>query len=120
MNEIDQLVIDLEVVGQVRSSDKLGVHCLPGETRLVVDSGSYSQSFRRWYNNCNRDDSMKYLNALVQRCQTTAAMIVGGRLRGMATSLRASATRAISGLQNLQSTYSSDSTTVAHLSLIHI
>ena len=117
MNHLDQLVIDLEVVGQVRSSDKLGVHCLPGAMRLVVDGG-YAQSLRRWYNGCSRDSSIDYLNQLVQRCQQTAILILEGQHKNMACAMRMSATRAIAGLHNLQSTFSSDSTIVAQIGLL--
>ena len=117
MSELDQLEIDLQVVGQLRSSDKLGVLVLPGSTRLVVDGGSYAQPFYRWWNGSSRDASMDYLAALVQRCQNTAVLVVEGRLVGMAQSLSAAALRAIEGLKNLQSTYSSDSATVARIGL---
>lgn len=117
MNELDLIVIDLEIVGQLRSSDKLGVHALPGVTRLVVDSGAYTQFIVRWYNGTGRDTALDYLNQLVQRCQNTAKMIVDGSLKNMGCLMKSSANRAITGLQNLQSTYSTDSSTVAKIGL---
>lgn len=115
--EVDSLIIDLEVIGQLRGSDKLGVHTLPGSTRLVVDVGSYTQSIRRWYNRSDRDTALQYLSRVVERCQSSTSLLEEGCLKRVAVSLDASVQHAISGLTNLQTTYANDSATVATIGL---
>lgn len=115
--EVDSLIIDLEVIGQLRGSDKLGVHTLPGNTRLVVDAGSYTQSIRRWYNGSDRDTALQYVSRVVERCQSSACLLEEGSLKRVAVTLDASVQHAINGLTNLQTTYSNDSSTVATVGL---
>lgn len=115
--EVDSLIIDLEVIGQLRGSDKLGVHKLPGNTRLVVDAGAYTQSFQRWYHGSDRDIALRYLSRVVERCQSSASLLEEGNLKRVAVMLDASIQHATNGLANLQTTYANDSTTVATVGL---
>ena len=116
--EVDALVIDLEVIGQLRGSDKLGVHTLPGNTRLVVDAGTYTQSLRRWYHGSDRDAALRYVGRVVERCQSSTCLLEEGRLRRVAATLDTAVANAINGLTNLQTTYANDSTTVATIGLL--
>ena len=91
---------------------------LPGDGVVIDGGGSYFQFVRRWYTGCHRGAALEYVAALVQRCQSTAGVIIEGALRAMAADLSASAQRAHGGLQHLQATYSGDSASVAKIGLV--
>ena len=73
--DIDSLLIDLEVIGQLRGSDKLAVEMLPGSSRLYINSSSYSQSLRRWWTGSNRNICMDYVTTLVEKCSKAVDVI---------------------------------------------
>ncbi len=114
---VDSLIIDLEVMAQIREHDKLGVNVLPGSTVLVVDSASYTQPLRRWYAGRGRREALKYVAGIVAECECAAGALQMGDHVVATTSLVASITRACEGLQHLRTTYGDDSVAVANLSL---
>lgn len=114
---IDRILIDLEIIGRLRVSDKLAVHALPGATRLSVDADSYTQCIRRWYYGSCRNTALDYVNDVVENCQSAAALVKEGCIHRIAVALATSITRALEGLTNLQTTYMNDCTTAATIGL---
>jgi hypothetical protein len=120
--DVDRMLIDLGVIGQLKGSDKLGVIRLPGEQQLVVDSGSsWFQGLSRWYYRCDRTAVLVYLWGLVFGCEKQCDLICDqstDRLQALRCSLVSAIDLAATGLQNLKTTYSNDSNTVSQLTLI--
>lgn len=117
--DIDEILVALGVISQLKGNDKLGIVKYPGETQLVVDSGtSWIQGWHRWYYGTNRSDVLKYLWTLVQRCERAAQILSSSHTRALGASLRSEVTTAVIGLKHLRTTYSSDSNAVSQLSLV--
>ena len=61
---IDNLLVDLEIVGQIQEYDKLAVCNVVGATKLIVNQAGYLNGVYRKYNGYNRGDSIEYLETL--------------------------------------------------------
>lgn len=116
--EIESILIDLEVIGQLRGSDKLAVEMLPGSCRLYINSSSYTQSVRRWWMGANRTICMNYISTLVEKCSKAVDVIEEGKLTHKATQLCTALQKATEGINMLNTTYSSDSVFIAILIII--
>lgn len=114
---IDNLLIDLEIVGQVQEHDKLAVCNIVGATKLFVNQSSYLNSVYRKYNGYNRIDSIDYLETLIMHVETASAKIIEASFTDMATSLKTSIKNALMGIKNLKITYQDDSEMIARLTI---
>ena len=114
---IDNLLIDLEIVGQIQEYDKLAVCNVVGATKLFVNQSSYLNSIYRKYNGYNRSDSIDYLETLIMHVETASCKIIEASFTDMATSLKTSIEKAILGLKNLKVTYQDDSEMIARLTI---
>ena len=114
---IDNLLIDLEIVGQIQEHDKLAVSNVVGATKLFVNQSSYLNSVYRKYNGYNRSDSIDYLETLIMHVETASCKIIEGSFTDMATSLKTSIKKAILGIKNLKVTYQDDSEIIARLTI---
>ena len=115
---IDNLLLDLEIINQIKENDKLAVDILPGKKTLIVDSSSYFSSISRKYKGYNRDDSIEYLDNLVDEITKSSNIINSGNHNDMAAILNKSIKSAIKGLTNLKNTYKNDSIIVAKIILL--
>lgn len=114
---IDNLLIDLEIVGQIQEHDKLAVCNVVGATKLFVNQSSYLNSVYRKYNGYNRSDSIDYLETLIMHIETASSKIIEASFTDMATSLKTSIEKAILGIKNLKVTYQNDSEMIARLTI---
>ena len=114
---IDNLLIDLEIVGQIQEHDKLAVSNVVGATKLFVNQSSYLNSVYRKYNGYNRSDSIDYLETLIMHVETASCKIIEASFTDMATSLKTSIKKAILGIKNLKVTYQDDSEIIARLTI---
>lgn len=114
---IDNLLIDLEIVGQVQEHDKLAVCNIVGATKLFVNQSSYLNSVYRKYNGYNRIDSIDYLETLIMHVETASSKIIEASFTDMATSLKTSINNALLGIKNLKITYQDDSEMIARLTI---
>jgi hypothetical protein len=115
---IDNLLLDLEVIRQIKENDKLSVISLIGSTRLAVDSSKYISSFIRYYYNYNRETTILYLENLTANIEKTAEFLINGDHSEECETINAALINALKGLANLKITYISDSIIVAKLTLI--
>ena len=115
--DIDKLLIDLEIIGQIKDNDKLAVSNVVGSTKLFVNQYSFMNSIYRRYNGYNRLDSVTYLENVITQVETASAKIIDGNFSDMSRSLKKSIEKAITGLSNLKLTYLTDSEMVARLTL---
>lgn len=114
---IDNLLIDLEIIGQIQEYDKLAVSNVVGSTKLFVNQSSYLNSLYRKYNGYNRSDSIDYLEILIMHVETSSSKIIEASFTDMAIPLKTSIKKAILGLKNLKVTYQDDSEMIARLTI---
>tara|TARA_B100000902_G_scaffold389683_1_gene437276 strand:- start:4877 stop:5371 length:495 start_codon:yes stop_codon:yes gene_type:complete len=114
---IDTLLIDLEIIGQIKDNDKLAVSNVVGSTKLFVNQYSLVNCIYRRYNGYNRLDSIVYLENLIARVETASIKIIDGNFTDMSLSLKTSIEKAISGISNLKLTYINDSEIIARLTI---
>lgn len=116
--ELNYILLNLEIVKQVKENDKLGVIILPGEKKLFVDSSSILSPLIRWYSGYNRKDTIVYLEELTEKIEKFSHLIKDGNHIDSGCLLKKAIKEAIKGLENLKLTYISDSITIAKLVLI--
>ena len=116
--DINSILLDLEIVKQIKENEKLAIHIVPGNSKLFVDNSVYFSSFKRWYNGYNREDSIKYLEDLVVNIDNISDLIISGAHSELSINLKNSIINALPGLEKLKNTYNSDSISVAKIVLI--
>jgi len=116
--DINCILLDLEIIKQIKESEKLAIHIVPGTSKLFVDNSVYLSGLKRWYNGYNREDSIKYLEDLVLNIDNISDLIISGSHSELSITLINSINNAIPGLDNLKNTYISDSISVAKIILI--
>ena len=114
---IDNLLVDLEIIGQIKDNDKLAVSNVVGSTKLFVNQYSLTNSVYRRYNGYNRIDSIVYIENLITRVESASTKIIDGNFTDMSLSLKISIEKALTGLSNLKLTYYNDSEVVARLTI---
>lgn len=116
--DIDNILLDLEIIKQLNSNNKLGVNIIPGSKKLLVDNTNYFSSVSRWYNGYNREDSITYLENLLDKINKNVELIIEGNHITISTTLKEALTDSLSGLNQLKITYTNDSISVAKITLI--
>lgn len=116
--ELNYILLDLEIVKQIKEDDKLGLIILPGEKKLFVDSSSRLSSITRWYYGHNREDTITYLEELTQKIEKFSDFVKNGNHNNLGNVLKKAISEGLVGIENLKKTYNSDSITVAKLVLI--
>jgi len=76
--DINDILLDLEVINQVKENDKLAVNIIPGKKTLIVDNYSYFSSIKRWYYKYNREDVISYLEELLMKIENASNIINNG------------------------------------------
>lgn len=116
--DINSILLDLEIVKQIKENEKLAIHIVPGNSKLFVDNSVYFSSLKRWYNGYNREDSIKYLEDLVINIDNISDLIISGSHSELSINLKNAIINALPGLEKLKNTYISDSISVAKIVLI--
>ena len=62
--DINKILLDLEIIKQLKENDKLAVSVLPGCTKFFVDNHSIFSKITRKYNGYDRETCIKYLGDL--------------------------------------------------------
>ena len=113
-----QVLLNLEILSQIKENDKISIQILPGEKRMFVDHYNYTISLSRWYNGYNREDSIKYIEELSQNIESIASYIINGNHIDDNEILVTSIKKALIGLDSLKQTYLSDSVISSRIILI--
>ena len=116
--DINNILLDLEIIKQIKENEKLGIHIVPGNSKLFVDNSVYFSSIKRWYNGYNREDSIKYLEDLVVNIYNISDLIISGSHNELSINLKNAIINALPGLNKLKNTYNNDSISVAKIVLI--
>lgn len=115
--DIKDILLDLEVIKQIKENDKLAVHIVPGSKKLFVDSYSYISNITRWYYGYNRESSILYVEDLLAKIEKSSETIRNGLHNDKAYILKLSIENAQKGFKNLSNTYSADSIFTARITL---
>ena len=115
---IDQILVDLEILGQIKENDKLAVSNIVGATKLFVSQYSSLNWLARMYNGYNRTDSIVYLENLTIKIETSSRNIIEGNFLDMALSLKTSIENALVGITNLKITYINDTEIIARITIL--
>lgn len=107
--DINNILLDLEIIKQLQPDDKLAVSQEKGETKLYVHYSSYFLSIKRWYYGYNRDETILYLEKLIDNIEKSSNVIVNGQHIDLANLLKNSINSSIKGFNNLKNTYQNDS-----------
>ena len=107
--DINKILLDLEIIKQLEPDDKLAVSQEKGETKLYVHYSSYFLSIKRWYYGYNRDETILYLEKLIDIIEKSSNVIVNGQHIDLANLLKNSINSSIKGFNNLKNTYQNDS-----------
>mgnify|MGYP001394535471 CR=1 FL=1 len=70
--ELNYILLDLEIIKQLKEDDKLAVVTLPGTKKLYVDTNNRLLSLTRWYNGHNRETTIIYLEELVEKIEKSS------------------------------------------------
>ena len=119
--DIDLVLIDLNVISQLKDHDKLGVNILPGKKELVIFSGkAWLQGPYRWYYGCNRADVIDYLHQLAKRVERHALLFSDptDKTKTLREHLKNNTLACLDGIQQLRQTYQNDNNMVAQLILV--
>jgi hypothetical protein len=117
--DIDDILLDLEVINQVKEHDKLAINIIPGKKTLIVDNYSYFSPIKRWYYKYNRDDVISYLGDLLTKIENATNTINNGNHIEIGITLKDAINKSLSGLANLKNTYNNDSLIVAKIILLN-
>ena len=107
--DIDNILLDLEIIKQLQHDDKLAVSQEKGQTKLYVDYSSYFLPIKRWYYGYNRDETILYLEKLIDNIEKSSNVIVNGQHIDLSNLLKNSINSSANGLKNLKNTYQNDS-----------
>tara|TARA_B100000035_G_scaffold267373_2_gene240398 strand:- start:2962 stop:3441 length:480 start_codon:yes stop_codon:yes gene_type:complete len=116
--DINNILLNLEIIRQIKEGDKLAIDILPGSTKLFVDSSTLFSGPKRWYYGYNREDNIKFIEELIVIIEKTSEIIIDGNHNELANNLKNAIKNSINGLNNLKITYINDSITIAKLTLI--
>lgn len=116
--DINAILLDLEIIKQIKENEKLAIHIMPGISKLFVDNNVYFSGIKRWYNGYNREDSIKYLEDLLVHIDSITTFIIKGTHIELSENLKNAIKSSIPGLTHLKQTYNDDSITVAKIILI--
>ena len=116
--DINNILLNLEIIKQIKEGDKLAIHILPGSTKLFVDNSTILSGPKRWYYGYNREDNIKFIEELVTTIEKTSEIIINGNHNELADNLKNAIRNSLTGLNNLKTTYINDSITIAKLTLI--
>lgn len=115
---IKDILLDLEILSQIKENDKISIQIIPGERKMFVDRKNYFTSLSRWYNNYNREDSIKFIEQVMNSLELTSVFITNGNHIEDGEILMISIKKASLGLTNLKNTYIDDSIISSKLYLI--
>ena len=118
MTEISNIILDLEIIKQIKENDKLGLIVMDGSKKLFVHQNYTLASITRWYKGYNRENSIEYLQELILKIETINKFLIEGNHYTSGLLLKKTIESALTGIDNLKNTYSNDSITTAKLTII--
>tara|TARA_Y100000816_G_C26096226_1_gene580227 strand:- start:1654 stop:2094 length:441 start_codon:yes stop_codon:yes gene_type:complete len=107
--DVNKILLDLEIIKQIKSDDKLAILQEKGDTKFYVDHYSYLSPVKRWFYGYKRDDTITYLEKLIDNIEKSSNTIINGNHLEIGNFLKNSIKESFDGLNNLKITYQNDS-----------
>jgi len=106
---IDNIIINLKMLSQIRQNDKLYTE----NGKFRIDSPKLSQGILRWFNDYSREKTIDDIDVVVKHTELYISSIFENDSKSvednrMCQNILLEITRAIDGLQNLKLTYNDD------------
>jgi len=118
MTDLDKIILDLQIIKQIKENDKLALIKELGTQTISVDSYNYLSSISRWYNGYNRINTIEYLENLTIKIENISNLLNEGSHIIMNKLLSKNLEDSKIGFENLKKTYETDSINFAKLNII--
>ena len=118
MTDLDKIILDLQIIKQIKENDKLALIKELGTQTISVDSYNYLSSISRWYNGYNRINTIEYLENLTIKIENISNLLNEGSHIIMNKLLSKNLEDSKIGFENLKKTYETDSINYAKLNII--
>ena len=118
MTELDKIILDLQIIKQIKENDKLALIKELGTQTISVDNYNYLSSIRRWFNGYNRINTIEYLENLTIKIENISNLLNKGSHITMNKLLSKNLEDSKNGFENLKKTYETDSINYAKLNII--
>ena len=118
MTDIDKIILDLQIIKQIKENDKLALIKQLGTQSISVDNCNHLSSISRWYNGYNRLNTIEYLENLTIKIENVSNLLNQGSHIIMNKLLSKNLEDSKIGFENLKKTYETDSINYAKLNII--
>lgn len=118
MTDLDKIILDLQIIKQIKDNDKLALIKELGTQTICVDNYNYLSSIRRWYNGYNRINTIEYLENLTIKIENVSKLLNEGSHITMTNVLSKNLEDSKIGFENLKKTYETDSINYAKINII--
>lgn len=118
MSELDNIILDLQIIKQIKENDKLALIKELGTQTISVDNCSYLSPLSRWYYGYNRTNTIEYLEQLIFKIENISKFLNEGSHTNMSKMLSKNLEDSMKGFENLKKTYENDSINYAKLNII--
>lgn len=118
MSELDNIILDLQIIKQIKENDKLALIKELGTQTISVDNYSYLSPLSRWYYGYNRTNTIEYLEQLIFKIENISKFLNEGSHTNMSKMLSKNLEDSMKGFENLKKTYENDSINYAKLNII--
>lgn len=118
MTEIDKIILDLQIIKQIKENDKLALIKDLGSQTISVDNNGYLTPITRWYNGYNRSSTIEYLENLTIKIENISKFLNEGSHITQNKLLSKNLEDSKIGFENLKKTYENDSINFAKINII--
>lgn len=115
---MDKIILDLQIIKQIKEYDKLALIKDLGSQTLSVDSYGYTSFISRWYNGYNRTNTIEYLENLTIKIESISKFLNTGNHIDENKLLSKNLEDSKIGFDNLKKTYENDSINFAKINII--
>lgn len=102
--DIESIYLDLKVLSNLQVNSKLKIV----KDKLKLDNYSIIQGIYRYYNNDNRDNTIEYVEKILEKLETIMPFLKDSVQRKDKANFIMMFPQVINGLNNLKKTYQSD------------
>ena len=116
--DINNLLLDLEILKQLKETDKLAITNIEDSKKLYVQRQAFYSPAVRWWYSQNRETMINYLEALVNKIENICKFIIEGNHDDEINKVGKTLRESLGGFNVLKKTYESDSLIVGRLIII--
>ena len=102
MSDLDNIILDLQIIKQIKENDKLALIKELGTQTISVDNYSYLSPLSRWYYGYNRTNTIEYLEQLIFKIENISKFLNEGSHTNMSKILSKNLEDSMKGFENLK------------------